>query len=177
MGTVLAPLPEQCATTAKTSEWERAGPKPGGPGGLPPALFLPISREKWGPPPGRRGNGALRPEAPEKPRPPVGYAVPYRSPRPGPGGNPPRRVHPAGVQKGPPTDSRGPRPHLGDPTGPTLRRSGRDPLSSEKDPKPLGGLGSFPRLLYRCCWGRRNPHPWSQAKRRTLLASTWPPPS
>ena len=30
---------------------------------MPPALFLPISREKWGPPPGRRGNGALRPEA------------------------------------------------------------------------------------------------------------------
>ena len=43
---------------------------------MPPALFLPISREKWGPPPGRRGNGALRPEAPEKPRPPVGYVVP-----------------------------------------------------------------------------------------------------
>ena len=42
----------------KTSEWERAGHKTGGPGGLPPALFLPISREKWGPrraggPPGR----------------------------------------------------------------------------------------------------------------------------
>ena len=30
---------------------------------MPPALFLPISREKWGPPPGRRGNGALRPKA------------------------------------------------------------------------------------------------------------------
>ncbi len=29
-----------------------------------------------GPPPGRRGNGALRPEASEKPRPPAGYAVP-----------------------------------------------------------------------------------------------------
>ena len=29
---------------------------------MPPALFLPISREKWGPPPGRRGNGALRPK-------------------------------------------------------------------------------------------------------------------
>ena len=29
---------------------------------MPLALFLPISREKWGPPPGRRGNGALRPE-------------------------------------------------------------------------------------------------------------------
>ena len=58
MGTVLAPPPEQCGTTAKTSEWQRAGHKTGGPGGLPPALFLPISREKWGPrraggPPGR----------------------------------------------------------------------------------------------------------------------------
>ena len=80
MGTETAPLSEQCATTAKTSEWERAGYKTGGPGGLPPALFLPISREKWGPPPGRRGPGALRPEAPEKPRPPEGYVVPYRAP-------------------------------------------------------------------------------------------------
>ena len=66
--------------TAKTSEWERAGYKTGGPGGLPPALFLPISREKWGPPPGRRCPGALRPEAPGKPRPPEGYVVPYRAP-------------------------------------------------------------------------------------------------
>ncbi len=177
MGYETAPLPEQCATTAKTSEWERAGHKTGGPGGLPPALFLPISREKWGPRRAGGPPGALRPEAPEKPRPPEGYAVPYRSPAQDRAG-----THVAGSnlqrsQKGPPTDSRGPRPHLGDPTGPTLRRSGRDPLSSEKDPKPLGGLGSFPRLLYRCCWGNRNPHPWSQAKRRTLLASTWPPPS
>ena len=58
MGPVIAPPPEQCGTTAKTSEWKRAGHKTGGPGGLPPALFLPISREKWGPrraggPPGR----------------------------------------------------------------------------------------------------------------------------
>ena len=30
--------------------------------GAAPALFLPISREKWGPPPGRRGPGALRPK-------------------------------------------------------------------------------------------------------------------
>ena len=58
MGTVITPPSKQCGTTAKTSEWERAGHKNGGPGGLPPALFLPISREKWGPrraggPPGR----------------------------------------------------------------------------------------------------------------------------
>ena len=50
---------------------------------MPPALFLPISREKWGPPPGRRAPGALRPEAPEKPRPPVGYVLPKIWP-PGP---------------------------------------------------------------------------------------------
>ena len=64
MGTVIAPPPGQCGTNAKTSERQQAGHKNRGPGGLPPALFLPISREKWGPPPGRRGNGALRPEAP-----------------------------------------------------------------------------------------------------------------
>ena len=80
MGTVLAPLPEQCATTAKTSEWQRAGYKTGGPGGLPPALFLPISREKWGPRRAGGPPGALRPEASEKPRPPEGYVVPYQAP-------------------------------------------------------------------------------------------------
>ena len=47
---------------------------------MPPALFLPISREKWGPRRAGGPPGALRPEAPEKPRPPVGYAVPYRAP-------------------------------------------------------------------------------------------------
>ena len=56
-----------------------------------PALFLPISRAKWGPPPGRRGNGALRPEAPEKPRPPVGYVVPAAPRRVGHGRHPPPR--------------------------------------------------------------------------------------
>ena len=35
MGTETAPLPGQCATTAKTSEWERAGHKTGGAGALP----------------------------------------------------------------------------------------------------------------------------------------------
>ena len=42
---------------------------------MPPALFLPISREKWGPRRAGGPPGALRPEAPEKPRPPKGYAV------------------------------------------------------------------------------------------------------
>ena len=40
MGLVIAYRPERCGTTAKTSEWERAGPKKkGGAGGLPPRLF------------------------------------------------------------------------------------------------------------------------------------------
>ena len=62
MGTETAPPPEQCATTAKTSEWERAGHKKGGAGGIPPRLFASgLSLEKaW-------------------------------IPRPGPGGEPPRR--------------------------------------------------------------------------------------
>ena len=49
-------------TTPKRASGNERAIKEGGPGGLPPALFLPISREKWGPPPGRRGNGALRPK-------------------------------------------------------------------------------------------------------------------
>ena len=86
MGPVIAYRPEQCTTTAKTSERERAGPNPGGAGGYPPATLCvrAFSRESL-------------------------------DPRPVPGGKPPRRAHPAAVQKGPPTDSRGPRPHLGTP--------------------------------------------------------------
>ena len=60
--------------------------KPGGPGGLPLALFLPISREKWGPPPGRRGPRGAAPrgtgKAPTTRR--VRSTLPH--PRPGPGG-------------------------------------------------------------------------------------------
>ena len=47
---------------------------------MPPALFLPISREKWGPPPGRRAPGALRPEAAKQPGPPEGHAGPMARP-------------------------------------------------------------------------------------------------
>ena len=62
-------------TTAKTSEWERAAIRTGGPGGLPPALFLPISREKWGPPPGRRGPRGAAPQGQLWSGPPRGYVL------------------------------------------------------------------------------------------------------
>ena len=141
MGTVIAPRSEQCGTTAKTSEWERAGHKPGGPGGLPPALFLPISREKWGPPPGRRAPRGAAPRgtvrAPTAQR--VRSAAPR--PRPGPGGNPPRRCQPAAVQKGPPTDSRGPRPHLEDPAGPNPAPVRKGPPLFRKGPQAAGRPG------------------------------------
>ena len=70
-------------TTPKPASGNERAIKKGGPGGLPPALFLPISREKWGPRRAGGPPGALRPEAPEKPRPPKGYAVPY-PPHPAP---------------------------------------------------------------------------------------------
>ena len=50
----------------------------------PLALFLPISREKWGPRRAGGPPGALRPEASKKPRPPEGYAVPPPAPTAGP---------------------------------------------------------------------------------------------
>ena len=53
MGTVIAPPPGQCATTAKTSEWERAGHKKRGSRGQSPRRsFLRLSPEKAGLPPG-----------------------------------------------------------------------------------------------------------------------------
>ena len=54
MGLVIAYRPEQCSTTAKTSEWERAAPKPRGGGGYPPATLCvrAFSRESLDPPPG-----------------------------------------------------------------------------------------------------------------------------
>ena len=51
-------------TTPKPASGNERAIKTGGPGGLPPALFLPISREKWGPRRAGGPPGALRPEAP-----------------------------------------------------------------------------------------------------------------
>ena len=57
MGLVIAYRPERCGTTAKTSEWERAGPKQGGAGGHPPATLCvrAFSRESLDPRPGPGG--------------------------------------------------------------------------------------------------------------------------
>ena len=79
-----------------------------GPGPLP----LHFSGE-MGTPPGRRAPGALRPEAPEEPRPPAGYAVPHRAPARDRAGT-----------------------HV---AGPTLRRSQRDHLPITKAPRPSQG--------------------------------------
>ena len=64
----------------KTSECQRAGHKTGGPGGLPPALFPPVSREKRGPPPGRRPTGRCAPRLRKSPDHPKGTQ--YRPPPP-----------------------------------------------------------------------------------------------
>ena len=62
MGTETAPPPEQCATTAKTSEWERAGHKKRGGGGPPPRLFASglSLRESLDPRPGPGGKPRRR---------------------------------------------------------------------------------------------------------------------
>ena len=61
------PFDRTKANQPQTQRVGTSGHKNRGPGGLPPALFLPISREKWGPLPGRRGNGALRPKVASEP--------------------------------------------------------------------------------------------------------------
>ena len=75
----------------------------------PLALFPPVSREKRGPPPGRRPTGRCAPrpvKAPTTRR--VRSTAPF--PRPGPGGNPRGRSGPAMVPTRPPPPQRGPRP-------------------------------------------------------------------
>ena len=62
------------------------GIEKGGPGGLPPALFLPISREKWGPPPGRRGPRGAAPRGLVRAWTTRRVHSTAPRPRPGPGG-------------------------------------------------------------------------------------------
>ncbi len=71
--------------TPKPASGNERAIKKGVQGALPPALFLPISREN-GDPAGQAGNWALRPEVSEQPRPPKGYLLlgdSAPSPRPG----------------------------------------------------------------------------------------------
>ena len=63
---VTAPLSYQRQRSPKRANESERAINPGS-RGKAPALFLPISREKWGPPPGRRGNGALRPKGASEP--------------------------------------------------------------------------------------------------------------
>ena len=90
-----APLSYQRQRSPKrASESERAMTP--GPGGLPPALFLPISREKWGPPPGRRAPRGAAPRGTGK-APPTRRVRSTASP-PGPPA-PPAGSHPVRNQQ------------------------------------------------------------------------------
>ena len=51
---VIAPRTDQRQRSPKRANESERAINPGVQGAPPPALFLPISREKWGPPPGRR---------------------------------------------------------------------------------------------------------------------------
>ena len=115
MGTVIAPLPEQCATTAKTSECQRAGHKKGGAGGHPPRLFASgLSLEKaWIPARDRAGThlaGANLRRSNTGPPADGREAHPAPPGRRGPRGAAPQgcfgATHPKGTHWGP-------RPHLG----------------------------------------------------------------
>ena len=72
----IAPPPDQRQRSQKRASGSKRAIKTGGPGGLPPALFLPISREKWGHPPGRRGPRGAAPQGRLPSHPPKGYLPP-----------------------------------------------------------------------------------------------------
>ena len=76
-----APLSYQRQRSPKRANESERAMTPGVQGQSPGPLSPHFSGE-MGTPAGRRGNGVLRPEAPEKPRPPAGYAVPPPRPRP-----------------------------------------------------------------------------------------------
>ena len=75
----IAPRTHQRQPTQKPASDNERPSKPGVQG-LAPALFLPISREKWGPPPGRRGPRGAAPQGRLRSCPPEGYAPPPAPP-------------------------------------------------------------------------------------------------
>ena len=82
---VIAPRTDQRQRSPKRANESERAINPGVQGAPPPALFLPISREKWGPPPGRRPPRGAAPQGQLRSGQPVGYAVPYN---PSSSGNP-----------------------------------------------------------------------------------------
>ena len=104
----IAPRTDQRQRSPKRANESERAINPGVQGAPPPALFLPISREKWGPPPGRRAPRGTAPRGCFRATHPKGTqhrAAPGRGagfgpaqvqtcevvPRPTPGGKPPRR--------------------------------------------------------------------------------------
>ena len=72
MGPVTAPLPEQCGTTAKTSERQQAGHRTGGPGAEPRPSFSPFLGRNGDPRRAGGAPGALRPKVASEAPPPEG---------------------------------------------------------------------------------------------------------
>ena len=94
---VIAPRTDQRQRSPKRANESERAINPGVQGAPPPALFLPISREKWGPPPGRRGPPGRCAPRPEK-APTTCRVRPTGGPRaPAPPGGPlgagPKRSH------------------------------------------------------------------------------------
>ena len=79
---VTAPLSYQRQRSPKRANESERAMNPGSRGGAP-ALFFPISREKWGPPPGRRGPRGAAPQGRLRSCPPEGYAPPPAPPHTG----------------------------------------------------------------------------------------------
>ena len=147
MGTVIAPLSEQCATTAKTSECQRAGHQKRGGGGPPPRLFASgLSLEKaWIPARDRAGTHlagynlrqSRRDHLPTAEAPGPTWETP-------PGRRPPRGAAPRGVETAPTTrrvPSTPPRPRPA-PGGNPRRRAPPAPVptglpTDDRGPPPL----------------------------------------
>ena len=88
MGPVIAPPPEQCGTTAKTSERQRAGHGNGGPRGLRPGPLSPHFSGEMGTPAGQAGPpGRCAPRHRKSPDHPKGTQYPT-APPPGTGREP-----------------------------------------------------------------------------------------
>ena len=139
-------------TTPKRASGNERAIKLGVQGAPPPALFLPISREKWGPrraggPPGRcaprhrkspdhpKGTQYPTTPPPGTGREPTPQVLTCGGPKPGPPADgregPPRRSGPAAVPTGPPTNDGGPPPEGPRKAPRCLHRAASSPNSAQ----------------------------------------------